>query len=658
MTVLSIGLGIGHYLSVAAGDIPIVVTNPPTSVPAAFATNGWTLADPGTGGALLLTIVTLPDDGGSAITILQYQIGSGAWTAVGPLDGQKRATIPSLQNGTTYAIRLRAVNAVGAGAASAAKSATPSVPVASPTISVTQQPALPTITAGQRPSDLTIPLGTAERNPTGSPQPAPTRELKHRGTSVETASDWLSAQSVAGEKVFVRTKWTLDGAADAYSNVIQATVQAAAASPAINVPGTWTVSAASGGNRTATFTYTTFTGSAPITYDRSWRIDGMADQAPTASTTTTASFTFPAAQTPLLEARERATNAAGTVGPLSTSIQVAAQAQVLTLTQNAQGTAESDVAPGAITYNLTAPADYAGTYSTTTALLEAGPVFLVPPAIIGDTTAGSVQTARPGLVLHPADKPVTITRQWQRNGAPIPGATGATHTIDAADKGTALTVTETATNADGARSSTSTALAIPAGMAPSNTTTPAITGTLQVGQTLSLSDGTWAGDAPITYARQWKRGGTAISGATASAYVLLAADQGAIITCTVTATNVAGSAGATSADMGPVTASYAVTGLGAKLIGVYDLRSFEHLRANADGTGAITGVAQAVRHIRDLGPRGNHFAAQALSNPGSALSATGEVAWNNAAFTPVAPLTGLAEGMEFYTVVNARGDED
>jgi hypothetical protein len=87
---------------------------------------------------------------------------------------------------------------------------------------------------------------------------------------------------------------------------------------------------------------------------------------------------------------------------------------------------------------------------------------------------------------------------------------------------------------------------------PANTSPPVITGTTQVGQTLAVSVGTWSGTA-ATYTFQWKRGGVNISGATSSLYLLVTADLAAMITVTVTATNAAGSASATSAAVGPVT---------------------------------------------------------------------------------------------------------
>lgn len=74
---------------------------------------------------------------------------------------------------------------------------------------------------------------------------------------------------------------------------------------------------------------------------------------------------------------------------------------------------------------------------------------------------------------------------------------------------------------------------------------PTITGTLQLGQVLSASQGAWSG-SPTSYAYQWGRNGAAIAGATASTYTVQSADLGAQLTVTVTASNAAGSATATS----------------------------------------------------------------------------------------------------------------
>lgn len=71
-----------------------------------------------------------------------------------------------------------------------------------------------------------------------------------------------------------------------------------------------------------------------------------------------------------------------------------------------------------------------------------------------------------------------------------------------------------------------------------NTVAPAITGTAQVGQTLTVTNGTWAGES-ATYTRQWKRGAVNV-GAGGTTYVPVVGDIGSPITCEVTATNAKG----------------------------------------------------------------------------------------------------------------------
>lgn len=82
---------------------------------------------------------------------------------------------------------------------------------------------------------------------------------------------------------------------------------------------------------------------------------------------------------------------------------------------------------------------------------------------------------------------------------------------------------------------------------PANTIAPAITGTPAVGQVLTCSQGIWSGAIPQSYAFAWRRDGTAIAGATSTAYTVVAADAGHVLTCHVTATNAAGGAAADSA---------------------------------------------------------------------------------------------------------------
>jgi hypothetical protein len=96
------------------------------------------------------------------------------------------------------------------------------------------------------------------------------------------------------------------------------------------------------------------------------------------------------------------------------------------------------------------------------------------------------------------------------------------------------------------------ALGDPGPGVPVNTALPSIGGTPTEGETLTAFNGTWTGAAPIAYARQWKRDGVAISGATGGTYVPQAGDVGELVAVTVTATNDAGFASATSPAVGPI----------------------------------------------------------------------------------------------------------
>jgi 5'-nucleotidase len=65
-------------------------------------------------------------------------------------------------------------------------------------------------------------------------------------------------------------------------------------------------------------------------------------------------------------------------------------------------------------------------------------------------------------------------------------------------------------------------------------TAPTISGTAKVGRTLTATPGTWSVASPAI-AYQWNRAGAPIEGATAATHTVVAADAGAAITVTVTA---------------------------------------------------------------------------------------------------------------------------
>ena len=90
---------------------------------------------------------------------------------------------------------------------------------------------------------------------------------------------------------------------------------------------------------------------------------------------------------------------------------------------------------------------------------------------------------------------------------------------------------------------------------PVNTIAPAITGISQVGQTLTVTNGTWTGTPEPTFTRQWMRTGKVITGATGLTYIPVLADIGKVLTCVVTGTNTLGVVTATSNATDPVIAA-------------------------------------------------------------------------------------------------------
>jgi hypothetical protein len=127
----------------------------------------------------------------------------------------------------------------------------------------------------------------------------------------------------------------------------------------------------------------------------------------------------------------------------------------------------------------------------------------------------------------------TITYQWKR-GSTIIGANQSTYLVVAADIGSTITVTVTRAGYTGSKTSDPT-VAVTNPELPALTGTVSISGTAEVGQTLTAVTTSLNGSGDISY--QWKRigmmGNTDI-GTNQSTYVVVAADIGSTITVTVT----------------------------------------------------------------------------------------------------------------------------
>lgn len=187
-----------------------------------------------------------------------------------------------------------------------------------------------------------------------------------------------------------------------------------------------------------------------------------------------------------------------------------------------------------------------GVSPPTAAVANAIPVNRTLPTISGTPQVGQTLTATLGTWSH---NPTSFWYQWANSKGFIAGATQLSYVPVAADVGLALQFFVIAINSAGQSAYAKSALTgavLPA--IPVNTALPTISGTAQIGQTLSVSTGGWT-NSPTSFAYQWSDSATGpIGGATASAYVPTSANLGHTLRVSVVATNAVGpSAPATSA---------------------------------------------------------------------------------------------------------------
>src|SRR5581483_7147771 len=130
------------------------------------------------------------------------------------------------------------------------------------------------------------------------------------------------------------------------------------------------------------------------------------------------------------------------------------------------------------------------------------------PTISGTAKAGSTLTASDGTW---ANSPTSFTYQWQRcadDGSgcgDITGATSKTYTLTTGDVGHTVAVVVTAANADGkASASSDPSDVVGSANGPRNDVRPSLSGGSTVGDTLTVSNGSWT-PTPTSFSRQWQR---------------------------------------------------------------------------------------------------------------------------------------------------------
>jgi hypothetical protein len=386
---------------------------------------------------------------------------------------------------------------------------------------------------------------------TGTPAPTVTRQWRADGVNISGATG-LTYTTVAGNlgKLITCTETATNtvGTGSASSNSIPVGVTVAnTVAPVIS--GTAVV------GQTLSCTTGTWTGSPAPTYTYQWKAEGVAIPGATANT-----------------------------------FVVAAQNVNYTCTVTGSNVVGSAAATSNSILSLTAP------------------VNSVAPTVTGDATVGNVLTSTNGAWIGSAT--ITFTYQWQANGVNIAGATANTYASSSGDIGKSVTCRVTGTNAAGNSFANSNALTITAAVIapPANTVLPAVTGNATVGSLLTCIQGTWTGQAPITYVYQWKADTINIVGATSQTYTTVTGDIGKTITCRVTATNVGGVTIATSNGIVVTAVVWTPANLfAAGEQGVwYDPSDFSTMFQDSAGTTPVTAVGQTVGKILDKSGRNNH----------------------------------------------------
>ena len=185
------------------------------------------------------------------------------------------------------------------------------------------------------------------------------------------------------------------------------------------------------------------------------------------------------------------------------------------------------------------------TSAATAAVIAANTTATGVPTISGTAQVGETLTAdTTGIADSDGLTKATFAYQWLADDADITDATSATYTPAAADAGKAIKVQVSFTD-DAGNAETLTSAATAAVIAANTTATgvPTISGTAQVGETLTadttgIADSDGLTNATFTY--QWLADEADIAGATGSTYTPAAADAGKAIKVRVSFTDDAG----------------------------------------------------------------------------------------------------------------------
>jgi hypothetical protein len=172
-----------------------------------------------------------------------------------------------------------------------------------------------------------------------------------------------------------------------------------------------------------------------------------------------------------------------------------------------------------------------GPQASTATLAGAVGYNVTLPTVRGNYVVGQTLESTDGTWSSPYT--ITLSFQWKRDGVNITTGSSAvspTYVVQAADIGTVVTVQVTASTTQGSLAVTSPSRGTVT--AVNNSVLPTISGTVRVGSTLTVAQGTWLNASTIT--QQWQSSSdsttwNAIVGAGSTSYVLTTAESGLYI---------------------------------------------------------------------------------------------------------------------------------
>ncbi len=490
---------------------------------------------------------------GQTATFMVAATGSGTLT----YQWKKNGTAISGATGSSYMTPATTSSDSGSSFAVVVTDTSGSVNSNAATLTVTASPVAPSITA--QPASQTVIAGqTATFSVTASGTATLSYQWKKNGTAITgaTSSSYTTPATQSSDSGSSFSVTITNSLGNITSNAATLTVNLPPSITTQPVSRTVTV------GQTATFSVTA-TGSGTLTYQ--WAKNGTIISGATSASYTTpaslasdngASFTV----TVTGNSGNVTSNAAllAVNSPPSITTQPASQTvtagQTATFSVSATGTAtltyqwkkNGTAITGATAASYTTPATVAGdsgssftvtiTNSVSSVTSNAATLTVnVPPTINTQPASQSVIAGQTATFTVAATGSGTLFYQWKKNGTVISGATAASYTTPATVTGdTGSTFTVTINSSVGSKTSNAATLTVTAApVAPSITTQPA-NQTVTVGQTATFSV-TATGTATLTY--QWKKNGTAITGATAASYTTpatVAGDTGSSFTVTIT----------------------------------------------------------------------------------------------------------------------------